>query len=101
MNAIGQHMMHDNPSNWSRLSGRRPVELRGYALAEGLDVDVKVSDLSYDGCQIRSEHEFGIGDRFELRIIGRGGIDAEVRWVADECAGLRFDPTNQDANPQL
>ena len=40
---------------------RRPVSLRGFALADGRDSDVQVSDLSYGGCRIHSDDEFKAG----------------------------------------
>jgi len=83
-------MKHEDPSSWEGRADRKPVDLRGFALAEGVDADILVSDLSYEGCQVQSDHRFELGDRLELRIIGRGGIFAEVRWIADDRAGLRF-----------
>jgi hypothetical protein len=69
---------------------RRPVSLRGFALGPGRDSDVAVSDLSYEGCQIRSEDKFKEGELVELRIIKRGAIDGEVRWSANGRAGVCF-----------
>lgn len=83
-------MKHRNPKSWIARPERRPVDLRGFALAEGVDADIEVSDLSYDGCQIRWSERLKAGDAIELRIIGRGGIQAEVRWVRKGRAGVRF-----------
>lgn len=83
-------MKHRNPKSWTIRAERRPVDLRGFALAEGVDADVAVSDLSYDGCQIRSEERLKPGEEIELRIIGRGGTRAEVRWARKGRAGVRF-----------
>ena len=69
---------------------RWPVEMRGFALGPGRDSDVAISDLSYEGCQIRSDDKFKTGEQFELRIIKRGAIDGEVRWSANGRAGVSF-----------
>jgi hypothetical protein len=69
---------------------RHAVSLRGFALGEGRDSDVEISDVSYDGCQIRSKDKFKTGELVELRIIKRGAIDAEVRWSANGRAGVCF-----------
>ena len=52
--------------------------------------DVEVSDVSYDGCQIRSDDKFKKGEVVELRIIKRGAIEGEVRWSANGRAGVCF-----------
>ena len=69
---------------------RHPVNLRGFALGPGRDSNVEVADLSYDGCQIRSEDKFKTGEMVELRIIKRGAIDGQVRWAANGRAGVSF-----------
>ncbi|MBV8908883.1 MAG: PilZ domain-containing protein [Sphingomonas sp.] len=69
---------------------RHAVHLRGFALGKGRDSDVELSDLSYEGCQIRSDDKFKQGELVELRIIKRGAIDAEVRWSANGRAGVCF-----------
>ena len=69
---------------------RHPVSLRGFALGPGRDSDVSLSDLSYEGCQIRSDDKFKQGELVELRIIKRGAIDGEVRWAANGRAGVCF-----------
>jgi hypothetical protein len=69
---------------------RHAVSLRGWALGEDRDSDVEVADLSYDGCQIRSDDKFKKGEIVELRIIKRGAIDGEIRWSANGRAGVSF-----------
>lgn len=73
-------------------SERWPVDLPGFALSESRDSDVFVSQLSYEGCQFRSDDAFETGELVELRIIKRGAVQAEVRWSAEGRAGARFVP---------
>lgn len=82
--------MKHRKKSWTARPERRPVDMRGFALAEGVDADVAVSDLSYDGCQLRWSERLKRGDAIELRIIGRGGTRAEVRWARKGRAGVRF-----------
>lgn len=69
---------------------RWPVDLRGFALNEKRDCDIRLSELSYGGCQFSSEDAFSEGEVVELRIIKRGAIQAEIRWSAEGRAGARF-----------
>jgi hypothetical protein len=69
---------------------RRPVDLHGFAISATRDSDVVVSDLSYTGCQLRCADSFEAGETFELRVIKRGAVAAEIRWVRDDRAGARF-----------
>lgn len=69
---------------------RHPVKLYGFALGPGRDSDIRVANVSYGGCQIRSDDAFKRGELVELRIIKRGAIQAEVCWAANGCAGARF-----------
>lgn len=74
-----------------RRAARRPVTLDGYALrADGTTVDIKLLDLTYEGCGIESPEELRPGEALKLSVIGRGLIDAEVRWYKDGKAGLHF-----------
>ena len=57
---------------------------------DGSTVDITLLNLSYDGCRVRSEGPFEIGERLSLMVSRRGIIDAEVRWFGDGLAGLRF-----------
>ncbi|MFL6720676.1 MAG: PilZ domain-containing protein [Sphingomonas sp.] len=69
---------------------RRPVALRGFAMSATRDSDVTVDDLSYAGCQIRSADSFEQGETFELRVVKRGAAQAEICWVHNDRAGVRF-----------
>jgi hypothetical protein len=69
---------------------RRPVSMRGFALSPTRDSDVTVADLSYGGCQICSKDKFKPGEKFELRVIKRGVMQAEVCWASEGRAGAKF-----------
>jgi len=72
-------------------SERRVVAMRGYIiLADGTHHEIKLLDLSYEGCGVEVAANLLVGDRVKLSVLRRGGIDAEVRWVRDGKAGLAF-----------
>lgn len=74
-----------------RGSARRPVRLQAHVLrSDGASVEVDLLDLNYDGCGIATPVELEPGEPLRLSVIGRGLIDAEVRWCKDGKAGLRF-----------
>lgn len=71
--------------------GRRPVELTGYLIRQDKKiVDVKVSDLSYDGCAVRTLFPLVPGEQVKLSLLGRGAVQATVRWYHGRQAGLHF-----------
>lgn len=70
---------------------RRPVAFPArLAVAEGSVVDVRVVDLSYDGCQIDVAKALIDGEQVQLSVGGRGMIQATVRWCRGGRAGLKF-----------
>ena len=69
---------------------RRQVNFRGYALNEARDLDILIANLSYTGCQISCQDVLSPGEIFELRIVKRGAIQAEIRWSDEHRAGARF-----------
>lgn len=75
----------------SRRTARRPVTLDAFALCpDGSTIDIKLLDLTYEGCGIETPVELKPGETLKLSVIGRGLIDAEVRWFKDGKAGLNF-----------
>ncbi len=71
---------------------RRPVAFAAHlVVGGGLTLDVRVLDLSYDGCQVEVPKGVFEGDAVQLSVEGRGVIHATVRWCKDGRAGLKFD----------
>lgn len=71
---------------------RRPVAFAAHlVINSGVVLDVRVLDLSYDGCQVEVPKPLFEGDAVQLSVQSRGAIHATVRWCKDGKAGLRFD----------
>jgi hypothetical protein len=72
---------------------RRTVELRAYLVrARDEIVDVRILNLSYDGCGIETIVPLKAGEQLKLSVLGRGAVRASVRWYRDRTAGLQFEP---------
>lgn len=70
---------------------RRDVEFGAFAeRPDGSTAIVTVSNLSYDGCQLRSELSFRKGEALKLNLPRLGEIRAEVRWSEEGKAGAEF-----------
>ena len=75
----------------TRRSERRRTEIKGYIVRSDKNiVDVKLFDLSYDGCAISIETPLKPGEKVKLSALGRGSSTATVRWYKDRMAGLQF-----------
>jgi hypothetical protein len=71
---------------------RRAVELRGFGVRSNDEiVDIRVLNLSYDGCMIECETPLAVGEEIKLSVLGRGAIRAAVRWYKGRRAGLLFE----------
>ena len=71
---------------------RRPVAMRGFVDREnGTTVDVRLLDLSYEGCGIECLVPLSEGESVKLTGMRRGIINARVRWAEEGKAGLVFD----------
>jgi hypothetical protein len=83
--------MYREPSDWSGRPARRPTTHHAtICLGDGREARSLVTNLSYDGCQLVTEAVLSVGETLVLILPGRGSIDAQVRWIADERAGVRF-----------
>ena len=71
---------------------RRLVELNGYIIRDDKTIiDVKIVDLSYDGCAVRTLQPLRIGEKIKLTVLGRDAMNAVVRWYRHRRAGLLFE----------
>ena len=71
---------------------RRSVEIRAYLVrADGEIVDLRVLDLSYDGCGVETVVPLRPEEKIKLSVLGRGAATATVRWCKGRKAGLRFE----------
>lgn len=74
-----------------RKNVRRSVEIAGYIIrSDKAIVDVKVLDLSYEGCSIATQVPLVPGEKVKLSALGRGASAATVRWYKERKAGLLF-----------
>ena len=70
---------------------RRPVRMSGHiALEDGTTAEAVLVDLSYEGCSIETPAPLSVNQPVTLSVLGRGAIEALVRWVSDGKAGLYF-----------
>ena len=91
MGSLGGTQMEREPIDWRNRSPRRKVSLAGMAFREdGGSFRVLITNLSYHGCHVISDQEFGIGETVKLQISGQGVVNGQVRWVRDGSAGVRF-----------
>lgn len=86
-----------NPSLRSelRLPTRGVAHLRQETMGLATSFAVRLEDLSFGGCRVRSHQRLNSGDHYEVNLDGPHAGGAEVRWVARRgrhyVAGLRFD----------
>ena len=57
---------------------------------DGSSAAVLVTNLSYQGCEIRSSRALEQGETIWLALPGRGKIKAQIRWVKECAAGAKF-----------
>lgn len=83
--------MQRQTSDWVRRGPRRPTRLIAAAQwADGTTGTVEVTEFSYFGCQLSSEHEFVKGETVRLFLADLGKVHAQIRWVRGGKAGVKF-----------
>ena len=71
-----------------------------YAILEdGSYADIRLLELTYEGCSIACDVALKAGDKLKLSVHGRGVIEAEVRRYSKGVAGLMFTPEVQEKRP--
>ena len=95
--------MNDQTHDFRREPGqvkRQPrvqVEHEGVLIdSEGVEIAVKVTDISREGCRLLTDGSPMIGERVRLRVGRAGEVPAQVRWSLGNEAGLRFIETAAD-----
>ena len=51
---------------------------------------VLITDMSYDGCHIWTDHELSHGETVVFTIPTKGNIEGQMRWVRGGRAGVKF-----------
>ena len=89
--------MNDESHSFRREPGqvkRQPrvrVEHEGVLIdSEGVEIPVKVTDISREGCRLITDGTPMIGEKVRLRVGRAGEVPAQVRWSLGTEAGLRF-----------
>ena len=89
--------MNDESHDFRREPGqvkRQPrvrVEHDGVLIdSDGVEVPVKVADISREGCRLITDGTPMIGERVTLKVGRAGAVPAQVRWALGNEAGLRF-----------
>ena len=76
------------------------VDKLAYAILEdGSYADVRVLELTYEGCSIACAVRLRVGGKLKLSVHGRGVIEAEVRRYSNGVAGLMFSPKAEERSP--
>lgn len=83
--------MNRPSSEWQARSPRHGVNLTAAGRPEGGSAfRVRITDISYDGCQIVSDEPLSVGERIFVIVPRMGEITAEVVWMKGERIGLSF-----------
>ena len=77
---------------WVKRNDRRRVDMASTVCRDdGSTVDVRISDISHDGCQIEAGTAFAIGETVILDLPRLGEVKAQIRWTSlDGKSGARF-----------
>lgn len=78
-------------SEWVRRAARNRASVTGAAYrSDGSWVRVHMNNLSYDGCHLLTEEELDVGETLTLVMPRMRHMNAQVRWIKDGQAGIRF-----------
>ena len=65
--------------------------------SDGGSCNVRVLDLSADGCRLETDGDLKIGEHVRLRVDRSGDYPAQVRWALGGEAGLQFTGPSEEA----
>lgn len=78
---------------WVKRNDRSDVNLSATAhRKDGSAVAVRITNLSFDGCQMETEQALQVGERITVALRGLGEVIAQIRWVVPTgcTAGAHF-----------
>ncbi|MBT8427954.1 MAG: PilZ domain-containing protein [Erythrobacter sp.] len=58
--------------------------------SDGVESDVIVTDISSEGCRLRTDGTPMIGEKVRLRVGRMGDYPGQIRWALGEEAGMIF-----------
>ena len=77
--------------DWVGRKDRNPVEIDAVVQRDdGSRAEVRLSDLTDEGCRIETDDHFRIGEQVQIAIPRLGQLSAQVRWALPGSAGARF-----------
>lgn len=81
--------------SWIERASRHGVELPVFAYAsDDRRVPALMTDLSYDGCQLRLRASFSEGEPLTIVHAHVGEITGQIQWTQEDKIGVRFTPTD-------
>ena len=84
-------MIERTKAEWVRRANRSRTSTTGVAYrADGSWVRVHMTNLSYDGCHLLTDHDFDIGETLTLVLPRMNHMKVHVRWMKEGQAGVRF-----------
>jgi hypothetical protein len=76
---------------WVGRKDRHPVEIDAVVQRDdGSRAEVRLRDLTDEGCRIETDDHFRIGEQVQIAIPRLGQLSAQVRWALPGSAGARF-----------
>ena len=82
---------HARMPDWANRKDRRQVRVTAVAyLADGTAVAVRVTNISYEGCELETDATLPIGEKLKIALPRLGEIYAQVRWALEGKAGIHF-----------
>lgn len=83
--------MRRRGEGWIKRNDRQKVNLPAEIVrSDGCMRPAKVSNISFDGCQIESDETLHIGELISIALPGLGEIAAQIRWALPGKAGACF-----------
>lgn len=89
---VGVVMDQQEPTpDWAKRKDRRQVRVTAVAyLPDGSAVAVRVTNISYEGCELETNSILPIGEKLKIALPRLGEIYAQVRWALEGKAGIQF-----------